>query len=232
MTPFLRLLVSLLLATSSSSHALSNGGTAPIRQAVENYLQTQIQGLPGQASFKLGPISAAHSSEQCNRLDVAMASGARPWGKTHVNVRCITATGYKWSLYVPAQIQVLSRYLVSARPVSAGQALNESDLQFVQGDLAELPTGVLTDISQAVGRIMTTTLPTGRPLRTDMMRLPSLVQQGQSVKILSVGPGFQAANEGRALNNAALGQVAQVRLASGIVVSGLVRSDGIVDIKF
>jgi flagella basal body P-ring formation protein FlgA len=203
-----------------------------IRQAVDNYLQPQMKGLPGQARYTVGAITSAQSTELCERLDVGMAAGARPWGRTHVSVRCLAAGKQKWALFVPVHIQVSTRYLVSARPVSAGQTLSEGDLQWMAGDLAELPAAVLTDAAQAVGYIATTSLPAGRPLRTDMLRQPALVQQGQSVKVITSGPGFEAANEGRALNNAAMGQVAQVRLNSGSVVSGLVRSDGAVDIRF
>jgi flagella basal body P-ring formation protein FlgA len=44
------------------------------------------------------------------------------------------------------------------------------------------------------------------------------------------GRGFSISSEGRALNNASAGQVVQVRTASGQVVSGIARQDGLVDI--
>jgi flagella basal body P-ring formation protein FlgA len=39
------------------------------------------------------------------------------------------------------------------------------------------------------------------------------------------------ANEGKALNNAFEGQVAQVRLSSGQVISGVARQDGQVEVN-
>jgi len=222
----------LALQASSFSHADTRADPASIERAVAGYLQMQIKGLPGESTFTIGAISASSRSEQCDRMDVGMAPGARPWGRTHVNVRCASGNGIKWSLFVPVHIQVMSQYLVSARPVTAGQTVTEADLQYVRGDLSDLPAGVLTDAVQAIGQVMTLTLPPGRPFRADTMRQAMLVKQGQSVKILTAGAGFQATNEGRALNNASLGQVAQVRMASGQVISGLVRNDGMVDIKF
>jgi flagella basal body P-ring formation protein FlgA len=88
------------------------------------------------------------------------------------------------------------------------------------------------DKEQAVGRAALASLAVGRPLRADMLRLPMVVQQGQSVKVVGTGSGFQVSNEGRALTSAVVGQVTQVRLNSGQILSGVVRADGTVEIKF
>ena len=75
-------------------------------------------------------------------------------------------------------------------------------------------------------------IPAGRPLRPEMLRQPMAVLSGQTVKVVGTGTGFQVTNEGRAMGNAAVGQVAQVRLNSGQVVSGIVRADGAIEIRF
>jgi flagella basal body P-ring formation protein FlgA len=133
---------------------------------------------------------------------------------------------------VPVQIRVVTEYLVLARPVNAGQKITAEDVRGQQGELSDLPGGVLTDKAQAIGQAAITSLAPGRPLRADMLRLPMVVQQGQSVKIIGAGSGFQVTNEGRALANASAGQVIQVRLNSGQILSGIVRADGTVEIRF
>jgi flagella basal body P-ring formation protein FlgA len=50
--------------------------------------------------------------------------------------------------------------------------------------------------------------------------------------VVSRGSSFAVTAEGRALNNAAEGQLAQVRMASGQTVSGIARADGSVEISF
>ena len=62
------------------------------------------------------------------------------------------------------------------------------------------------------------------------LRQQPAVVQGQPVKVVSGGPGFQVANDGVALSSAANGQAAQVRLSSGQVVRGIARSGGVVEI--
>jgi flagella basal body P-ring formation protein FlgA len=67
-------------------------------------------------------------------------------------------------------------------------------------------------------------------LRSDQLIAPWVVQQGQSVKMQSSGPGFSVSSEGKALNNAAAGQLVQVRTNSGQTVSGIARPGGIVEV--
>jgi flagella basal body P-ring formation protein FlgA len=219
--------VSLLIPPVFSQQAQA-ASSVPIKKAVDDFLVRQIKGLPGKASYTIGPIDAGHLADNCNGYDVFMAAGARPWGNTYLSVTC---GGGNWSLRVPVKIQVVADYLVSARPLMAGKPITEDDLGRQSGELSVLPNGILTDKELAIGRVLVASLPAGRPLRGDMLRQQMVVQQGQNIRIVTVGNGFQVSGEGRALSNAAIGQVTQVRLNSGQVLSGIVRADGSIEIK-
>lgn len=201
-----------------------------VKRAVEDYLRVQTKGLPGQVSFTVGPLDPNNNLAPCSAFEVAQAPGTRAWGRTTVAVRCIQDGS--WNVFVPVKIRVIADYLVTGHPLSQGQVVGQADLGRQNGDLAELPVGTLTDASQAIGRTITQSVPAGKPVRADMLRQIPVVLQGQSVRVVSRGPGFQVTNEGRALNNAADGQVAQVRLANGQVVSGIARPSGTVEIGF
>ena len=203
--------------------------SAAIRRSVDEFLRAQIKGLPGTASYSIGTIDAERLAGVCEGFDVSMGTDARPWGKTQVLVRC---RGGTWSLWVPVQIRVVAEYLVAARPISAGQKLTDADVRGQLGELSDLPNGILMDKEQAIGHAAIASLAAGRPLRADMLRQPTVVQQGQSVRVVGTGSGFQVSNEGRALTSAVVGQVTQVRLNSGQILSGIVRADGTVEIKF
>lgn len=210
----------LLLAQAS---ALAADGD-PIRAAIAEFLDARSRSLPGPARYDIGPIKAANVAKSCRSMTVTMDAGARQWGRTHVNVRC--NEGAAWRIYVPVKIHVAVEYLVSARPLRAGQTIVEADLARRQGDLADLPPGILIDPTHAVGQTVGVSLPAERLLRADMLRQALVVKQGQSVKIVAGGTGFQVSGEGRALGNAVSGQVVQVRLVSGQVISGIARNDG------
>ena len=126
------------------------------------------------------------------------------------------------------EIPVVAEYLVALRAVGAGQTLREDD---VGGRTGKLPNDALMDRSQVIGRIVRNSIGAGIPLRADMLRQPWIVQQGQTVKIVVIGRGFEVAKEGRALSNAAVGQDTQVRVDSATTVSGVARSDGSVEVR-
>lgn len=201
-----------------------------MKNAIDTFLRAQIKGLPGEASYTIGGIDPNNRLVPCTALEVTLPAGAKAWGRTSVSVRCQEARG--WTIFVPVHIRVVTDYLVTAMPLSQGQIVTAGDLARRRGDLSDLPAGILTDEREALGRTASMSISAGRPLRADMLRQPVVIQQNQTVKVVSRGPGFQVANEGRALTNGLDGQIVQVRLASGQVVSGVARAGGIVEIGF
>lgn len=226
---FLRPLAALAAALLAST-AAAHQDPAPVRKAVEDFLRAQTQGLPGQVSYTVGNLDPDNQLAPCPAFDVSLPPGSRPWGRINVTVRCQAERG--WSIFLPVHIHVVADYLITAAPLAQGQAVGNTDLSRRQGDLSDLPAGILTDERQAVGKTAAMSIAAGRPLRADMLRQPVVVQQNQTVKVVSRGPGFQVANEGHALNNGLEGQVVQVRLGNGQIVSGIARQGGIVEIGF
>jgi flagella basal body P-ring formation protein FlgA len=210
--------------------ALAYQDPAPVKRAVEEFLRVETAGLPGKVSFSVGSLDPGNQLQPCAALEVGLPAGTRAWGRTHVSVRCRNEGG--WSVFVPVQVKVVADYLVVARPLVQGQAVTAGHLVRRPGDLAELPAGILTDEQQALGQVALQSVAAGRPLRADMIRPPLAVQQNQTVKVVYSGQGFQVANEGRALNQAVAGQVVQVRLGNGQVISGIARGSGTVEVGF
>lgn len=230
--PFLASLALVFLAVlaTHASRALGQQDPRPVKESVESFLRTQTIGLPGQVSYTVGSLDARNRLAPCSSFDVSLPPGARTWGRTNVIVRCVAEAN--WSVFLPVHIRVVADYLITATPLAQGQTITAADLARREGDLSDLPAGVLTDEQQAVGRTAALSIVAGRPLRRDMLRQPLVIQQNQTVKVVSKGQGFQVANEGRAMTNGTEGQIIQVRLPSGQVVSGTARAGGIVEIGF
>lgn len=227
MTALLRILLPCLLCFSLA-HAQQN--PAPVKKAIENWLKVQTKGLPGQVSFEVGELDPGNQLVPCGSFDISRPSAAQPWGRSNVLVRCLDEAA--WRVYVPVHVRVKMEYLISARPIPQGQLLSTNDLATQYGDLSELPANILTDPAVAAGKVAAASIPAGRPLRADMLKAQIAIRQGQTVKVISRGAGFEVANEGRAMNNALEGQVAQVRLGNGQVVSGIAKSAGTVEVNY
>lgn len=220
----------LLANAAAAQTAASQQDVGALRQRVQQFLQVQTSGLPGQVNVSVGQIDTRTYLPACAAPEPFLPHGSRLWGKTIVGIRCSVPS--PWTIYVSATVQVISEYLVTAAPLAQGQLISANDLAKVKGDLTALPPGIITEMSQAIGRTAVVSLSAGTPLRNDALRSQQAVQQGQTVRLVSNGPGFSVSAEARALNNAAEGQIAQARTASGQVVSGVAKAGGVVEVSY
>lgn len=195
----------------------------------ERYVRLQTQGLPGEVRITMGRLDVDRLPP-CSAHEAYAPPGTRLSGRTHIGVRCLGPN--VWSVLVPVQIAVTGNYVVTTRPLGAGQSIQEGDVAVLSGDLSTLPTGVVGAPADAIGKTLRNALAAGQPLRNDQLVAPLVVRQGQSVRVVSRGAGFAVSSEGRALANAAAGQVVQIRMSSGQTVSGVAQADGSVEVAF
>lgn len=220
------------LATTAAAQQPAAGARqdgAAVRKVVEQFLHTQTAGLPGKVTVTVSPVDPRLGLAACPDLQAFQQAGARAWGKTTVGVRCSAPV---WTVYVQAQVNVIAEYVAAGAPLAQGQPIDASQLVMVTGDLALMPNGIVTDMGQAVGRMPTVSLPAGTPLRADNLKSKPVVVQNQTVRVVSGGAGFSVSAEGKALGNAAEGQVVQVRTPSGAILSGTARPGGIVEVAY
>ena len=203
---------------------------AVIKEKIESYLMTQTVGYPGVVSVNVTALDPNINLAACVSPEVFMPSGSRAWGKTTVGVRCSEPAN--WTIYAQAKVSVKAQYLVAALPLTQGRVMSEQDILKQEGDLTQLPTNVLTSMTEVIGRTVSMTMIAGSVLREDMLKQVPVVQQGQSVLLTSSGEGFTVAAEGKALKNANEGQVVQVKVQSGQVISGIARLGGKVEVSF
>ncbi|MBI3529245.1 MAG: flagellar basal body P-ring formation protein FlgA [Betaproteobacteria bacterium] len=201
---------------------------AQINNAAESFLKRETEGLPGQVTIEVGKIDTRVSLSACTRLQTFFPAGSRAWGQTTVGVRCAIPSA--WTIYVPASVKVSASYLIAARPLALGQEIAAGDFSVQQGDLTQLPAGVLTDASQAMGRRLANSVRAGQPLRRDAVHEPPAIVQGQLVALIVNGRGFRISSEGHSLGKAPEGERVQVKTLTGAVVSGIVRPGPIVEV--
>lgn len=212
-------------------------GPNAIQMQIQQQLQSQLDILGGtndagapRASVEVGPVDPRVANQPCDQIDLMLPAANRLRGRIQVGVRC--RSPHAWAAWVPATIQISGTYYVAARQLPPGKTLDMGDLEARTGDLSMLPASVVQQPADVIGRVLVTSVAANQPLRAESLRMPIAVQAGQTVKLVAEGGGFQVTSDGRALNQAAVGQVAQVRTANGNVVSGIAQSAGVVAIQF
>lgn len=212
---------------------------AQIRNIVASFVQQQTAALPGKVTYQIDEIDQRIVLPKCARLEAFMPTGSQLIGKTSVGVRCPASPREKgnndspthssgWSIFVPVQIRLSLNLLTSARQLPLGHTLQEQDLASQTVESSQ--PGGFTDPKQVVGKVLRYSIAAGQVLREDMLRQPYVVTQRQTVQLVVRGNSFNIRSEGVALNNASEGQVVQVRVGSGRVISGVARADGVVEI--
>jgi flagellar basal body P-ring formation protein FlgA len=219
----------------AATFAATNGAIAKqsipvIKSKIEEFLLMQSTGYPGKVSVAAGAIDPNLNLAECVAPEVFLPAGSRAWGKTSVGVRCSAPVA--WTIYVQANVSIKTQYVIAATPLMQGHIVTEQDVMVAEGDVAQLPPGVFTDASQVIGRTVNMSLIAGSVLRQDMLKLAPVVQQGQAVLVTSNGKGFSVSAEGTALKNASEGQIVQVKVESGQVVSGIAHTGGKVEVSF
>ena len=195
-----------------------------LKLIVSDFLQTYAASYPGKVTVNVGAIDPYLKLSPCDDAQAFLPSGSRAWGKTMVGVRCASPSA--WTIYVQATLNVNGQYVVATTPLAKGQTIGAKDLAVETGDLTQLPVGVLTEQTQAIGRMLNVSMNAGTVLRQEFLKVVAVVQQGQTVKLVSSGDGFSVSAEGQAVTKANEGDLVRVKVASGQIVTGIARGDG------
>jgi len=200
-----------------------------IQNAIKDFIYGHVTNPTGTVQVDVGQIDGRITLPKCPQLEPFVPPGGRLWGKTSVGVRC--EGDFAWTIYVPAEVKVMANVLHVARPVARDQAIGFDDVTLQMANLTQIPDGILTEYTQAVGKIAAMNLMAGQPVRQNMLRAPYIILRGQNVKLMVIGRGFSVSSEGHALSDASEGQVVQVRNSAGRIISGLARHNGVVEVQ-
>jgi flagella basal body P-ring formation protein FlgA len=222
---FLLLLLSFPVLASTQWQDLET-----VRNGAIQFARQQSAAQPGAVSVSAAPLDPRLRLAACQSMDFFIPTGTRLWGNSSIGARCSVPS--PWTVYIPVSVSVTSEIVFAARPFGSGQTITEADIMLRSEDITQFASGVITDPKQVLGKTATISVAAGYPLRIDMLRAPYVIQQGQSVKILARGQGFQVNAEGKALTNAAAGQIVSVRSGSGQIIKGTAREGGIVEVPF
>lgn len=117
----------------------------------------------------------------------------------------------------------MAESLVATRTIRAQTVIGPEDLALVD---AALP-GALDDPALAIGLEARVAIYAGRPIRSQDLGAPALIDRNQLVQLVFLSGGLAISAEGRALDRGAEGDVVRaMNLGSRTTVQGRVGPDG------
>jgi flagella basal body P-ring formation protein FlgA len=233
-TPSLSLALSLSLSLSLSVLQPAHAQVTP--DSLRQYVQREAaSGLPAAAGgvridVTVGQLDQRLQLAPCARIEPFLPNGVRLWGRANVGLRCVE--GATWSVLLPVTVRVFGPALVAARPLNPQVPLSQDDVQIAEVEWTREAQGVVTDAQQLANRVLQRPISVGQPIPVAALRAPTVISQGDPVRVIGNGRGFSISAEAIALASAQEGQAVRVRTDSGRVLSGTARAGRQVEVVF
>lgn len=188
---------------------------------INQFFASRFQGSPNTVNVVIK--SPESQWPQCEAPQITLPGNTKMWGNVSLSVRC-----GQQRRFIQTEVQVTGSYVTSSRPINRGATLTEKDIRLTKGRLDLLPLRPILTLQSAQGAVLLRDLTPGQVITASMIRRAWVVKAGQSVQIIAQGEGFTINSEGKAMNNAAVGQPVRVRTANGQIISGITNDDGII----
>jgi flagella basal body P-ring formation protein FlgA len=129
-------------------------------------------------------------------------------------------------------VTALESIPVLNKPLARNDIITVDDLDLVRQPIGQTSGGTVFEVEQLVGMQLTRALDAGATLRLSNLRKPDVIKRGQQVTLVSGAKGLEVRIAGKALGNAAEGEIVTVsNLSSGKRVQGIAHADGTVSVQ-
>lgn len=179
-----------------------------------------------EVAVEAGPFDTSRLAP-CTELESYTPPGIRKIGRTHVGIRCKKPQA--WNVLIPVRIARVGNYVTTQHAIKQQETLKVNDLAVAHG---ELPDNPVTKQADAIGKSVSKPLQSGQAIRADQLRAQLVVRQGQVVRVIIQGPGYQVKSEGKALNDGIPGDSIRVRMATGKTIVGIGQANGTVLLEY
>lgn len=232
-----RTVFTFLLAAATGGACLAQaGGYAPDAATTEAALALARQSAsvlapPGaRLTATAGALDARLRLAACARVEPYLVSGLPSWGATKVGLRC-TSGPVLWRAFLPVQVQVLAPAWTSKAALPAGAVVASDQWELAEADWAAAPSPPLGALSTIVGRTLSRPMQPGQALREADLQARRWFSNGQAVRIVAAGPGFNIQAEGLALGHGIEGQPVRVRTEAGRILTGHAVGEALVEVR-
>ncbi len=132
-----------------------------------------------------------------------------------------------------AEIDVFTDVVVTQKPLGRYQPITEDDIELQRLNLADLPSDVITDPDEVLGKRTRRVIGSQTVLRANLIEFPPLVKRGDVVVILAETAGFKITALGQVKKKGRLGErIPVINFDSNKLLYGRVLDANTVKVEF
>lgn len=183
-----------------------------------------VNGRSARVEIEVGQLDPRLRLAPCVRIEPYRPPGSRPWGRTHVGLRCVEGAS-RWNVYLPVTVRVLTTAPVLIEPRPAGHELRHGDLRPAEVDWAAEADAPVVDLALLAGRRLARPVAAGAPVRADDLQQRHWFEAGDTVRVIARGRGYAVSAEAQALSRGVDGRSVRLRTAAGRVIHATAVAD-------
>lgn len=146
----------------------------------------------------------------------------------------VTVDGQRKAAFtVPVNIEVWSDVLITTKPLGRFEPIDRDDIQVKKMDLARVPSNVLINIDDILGKRANRNIAANCILRNDLVEMPPLIKRGDLIEVVAESSMLKISVKGMAKENGRQGdRIKVVNLRSKKTLYALVIDDQTVRVEF
>jgi flagella basal body P-ring formation protein FlgA len=223
------LIIALLTTTqvaASEFHSLEE-----IRKSAAEFATRQIGGSDKNTVVESGHLDPRLHLPRCNRpLDATLLGQQRNSPNITVTIKCQGES--PWTVHVPVRTSTFAEVFIANRLLPRGVAIQLADLRQERREVGQLSHGYFENAETVVGRMPKRSLPKGAVVSPNDLELNRVIQRGAKVTIIASSGGITVRMPGKALDDAAEGDLIKVEnLSSKRIVEAVVLRPGVVEVQ-
>lgn len=129
-----------------------------------------------------------------------------PVGKIPLSVNFDVDGKFYKRIWASATIEMITRVVVTKRPLGRHKPITEDDIEVQMMDLAQLPSDAITDPEVVLGQRTRRAIGSRTVLRSNLVEFPPLVRRGDVVVILAETGGLKITAVGQVKKKGRLGE--------------------------
>jgi flagellar basal body P-ring formation protein FlgA len=201
-----------------------------LESQVKRFLESQIRQSAGRKEIVFDLSDSRYKLPDCDRIEPFLPLATPPAGRVTVGLRCVE--GAVWTAYRSAIVKFYGPAVVAARPLPVGHTLTSADYRMAEIELNQGTGNTILDPAELIDKSLARAVDSGQPLKRDTLRLKVAVTNGDPVHLAYMGSGFTVTANGKALGSASEGQRVRVQADNGRILTGVARSNRIIEVYF